>query len=576
MSTTRRPNVILILTDDQGYGDMSCHGHPFLKTPNLDRLHDESVRLTDFHVAPMCTPSRSALMSGVDPLKNGAMATSLGRNLLKPELATVADHFHNGGYRTGIFGKWHLGSTYPYRPMDRGFEEAVYHLGFGLTGVEEWWNNDYYDPWYLHNGERKQGKGYCTDFWFDRAMDWMGQRGDSEEPFFCYLPTNVPHFPMWIEDQYREQFYPHLEDAKPDAAGFYGMIVELDENLARLDRFLEEKGLKEDTILLFITDNGHAGGALNIYNAGMRGGKCSRYEGGHRVPCFIRWPGGDLRPAGDVATPSQGQDILPTLLDLCGVPFDEPDAIDGRTLGPLLRGDDGHLADRKFVVQYFQNSVDKDDACVAWKKWRLVHGKELYDLTADPGQENDVADRHPEVVASLQEFYEGWWTEVEPGIHDFSPVYLGAEAQPEVMITSSEWQNVRADGAGNPRTLGGRAAYGEDARKGAPWNVRAEREASYRVELRRYPREAGLALTEASPEFRAVAGTIDAGVEAPIAGGRMVVDGAPLSFAEDASDEAVVFRVPLGKGHHQIHGWFVDADGEPVCGAYYAYVRAEG
>ena len=176
----------MILTDDQGYGDMSCHGNPVLKTPNIDRLHAESVRLTDFHVAPMCTPTRGQLMSGVDALRNKATSVTAGRAFLRRDLPTMADVFRASGYRTGIFGKWHLGDHYPYRPMDRGFDVAKYHLSFGLSSAPEF-DNDYFNGRYHDNGVVKQFPGYCTDFWFSEAMKWMGERKSANEPFFCYL-----------------------------------------------------------------------------------------------------------------------------------------------------------------------------------------------------------------------------------------------------------------------------------------------------------------------------------------------------------------------------------------------------
>lgn len=573
MSTSSRsPNVILILTDDQGYGDLSCHGHPVLRTPALDHLHAESVRLTDFHVAPMCTPTRGALLTGQHCLRNGAMATSLGRHLLRREFPTLADHFRTAGYRTGLFGKWHLGSSYPYRPMDRGFEEALYHQGHSFVGVDAYWNGDYYDPWVLHNGELEQEQGYCTDLWFNRAMEWMSGCRSEGRPFFTYLATNVPHFPMWIEDQYKEDFRTLAEVARDDTPGFYGMIVELDENMARLDEFLVREGLKENTILLFLTDNGHAGGALEVYNAGMRGGKCSRYEGGHRVPCFIRWPGGGLRSPGDLPTPACGEDLLPTLLDLCGIPLREP--VDGTTLRPLLEGDDAHLADRKFVVQYFQGSVDKEDACVVWKKWRLVYGKELYDLASDPGQERDVAQAHPEVVAEMKAFYDRWWDGVRERLHEFSPLHVGSAAEPETKLTSAEWMDVRADGTGNPRTLAAKAKG--DTRRGGAWKLHVEQTGRYRIELRRYPREARLALSEASPKFEAVAGEIEVGVPAPIETAQLQLDGRLITEPASQSAEAVTFECALREGRHDLQGWFIDREQAPVCGAYFAYLTRIG
>ncbi|MFW6286612.1 MAG: arylsulfatase, partial [Candidatus Sumerlaeota bacterium] len=350
-----KPNVVILLTDDQGYGDLECHGHPALKTPNFNKLHSESIRMTDFHVVPMCAPTRGSLMTGQDCIRNGAMATSLGRHLPDPDLTMMPQVFKNSGYRTGIFGKWHLGSSYPYLPHHRGFDEAIYHLGFGLTGADDKWNNDYFDPWYRHNGELKQARGYCTDFWFDSAMKWIGECQDEGKPFFCYLPTNVPHFPMWVDDCYKEAYACY----GGDPSGFFGMIVELDENLARFEQFLKERGLRDDTIFIYMTDNGHAGKALDVYNAGMRGGKCSRYDGGHRVPCFVRWPNGKLTDPCDIDTPTQVQDILPTLIDLCGLA--RPDGVqkfDGSSFAPLLRGEEmPELEDRMFVVQYFQNDI---------------------------------------------------------------------------------------------------------------------------------------------------------------------------------------------------------------------------
>src|SRR5688572_22971875 len=198
-----KPNVLVIITDDQGYGDFSCHGNPVLKTPNMDKLHSESVRFTDFHVAPMCTPTRGQLMSGVDALRNKATSVTAGRALLRRDLPTMADVFASNGYRTGMFGKWHLGDNYPYRPMDRGFQVAKYHLGFGMSSAPEF-DNDYFNGRYRDNGVPRRFEGYCTDFWFDQAMGWM--RGGGSQPFLCYIPTNKPHGPALVPDKYSDPY----------------------------------------------------------------------------------------------------------------------------------------------------------------------------------------------------------------------------------------------------------------------------------------------------------------------------------------------------------------------------------
>ena len=282
-----RPNIVLILTDDQGYGDLSCHGNPVLKTPALDKLHAEAIRLTDFHVAPMCTPTRGQLMTGRHALANGAYCVCSGRTFLRRDMPTMAELFAASGYRTGLFGKWHLGDNYPHRPNDRGFQEAVYHLGWGITSTPDSWNGDYFDDHFRHNGRIEQYRGYCTDVFFDEARKWMRERAARREPFLLYLRPTRRTGRSTAPSKYKQP-YQHLD---ADTAGFFGMIANLDENLAKLDATLTEAGLRENTILIFMTDNGGTGG-IKVFNAGLRGAKASLYEGGHRVPCFIRWPGG--------------------------------------------------------------------------------------------------------------------------------------------------------------------------------------------------------------------------------------------------------------------------------------------
>jgi len=274
-----RPNVILVLTDDQGYGDLSCHGNPVLKTPYLDRLYQQSIRLVDFHVAPMCTPTRAELMTGRDALVTGAYCVCSGRTFIRRSMPTMAEVFRQSGYRTGVFGKWHLGDNYPHRPQDRGFEEAVCHLGWGITSTPDYWNNDYFDDTFRHNGQVKHYPGYCTDVWFAEATRWIESCRTRGEPFFAYISTNTPHGPFFAPEEYRDPY----KDLDRDTAGFFAMIANIDDNMARLDAILEKTGLRENTLLIFMTDNGGTRG-IKVYNAGMRGAKASLYEGGHRVP----------------------------------------------------------------------------------------------------------------------------------------------------------------------------------------------------------------------------------------------------------------------------------------------------
>jgi arylsulfatase A-like enzyme len=199
-----KPNVLIVLTDDQGYGDLSCHGNPILKTPNLDALHQQSIHFTDFHVAPMCTPTRGQLLTGRDAMANGATFVCMGRSMMRNDLPTMADVFAANGYHTGHFGKWHLGDSYPHRPQDRGFQETINHGAWGITSIADYYGNDYWDDTYRHNYQLEEYKGYCTDVWFDEAMDYMKVRHANNEPFFVYLPTNCPHSPHWVIDKHKK------------------------------------------------------------------------------------------------------------------------------------------------------------------------------------------------------------------------------------------------------------------------------------------------------------------------------------------------------------------------------------
>ena len=372
-ATTVRPNVLVVITDDQGYGDFSVStAIPSLKTPELDRLHGESVRLTDFHVAPVCTPTRGQLMTGRDALANGAMSTNAGRALLRREIPTAANIFAASGYRTGQFGKWHLGDNYPYRPHDRGFDKAIY-----FPGVSHRIGTGRLEQRYLRRYLPRQRRAAAFLGVRDRRLLQRGDAMDGGQVLAGRDVLRVPgaqrasHAPF-RPDRYRAPYQQHpanlasfrslfysllglfpglpYQQHRANLASFYGMIASIDENMGRLDAFLERTGLRRNTILVFLTDDGATTGR-NIFNAGMRDGKASLYDGGHRVPCFVRWPAGGLVPR-NVDELTQVQDILPTLLELTGTRAAAGVAFDGVSLAPLLRGTTERLPDRTLVVQY--------------------------------------------------------------------------------------------------------------------------------------------------------------------------------------------------------------------------------
>lgn len=545
-----RPNLLIVLVDDAGYGDFGCHGQPFLKTPNIDRLHDESVRFTDFHVAPMCTPTRGQLMTGLDALHNGATSVTAGRAVLRPGITTLPQYLAAGGYRTGLFGKWHLGDSYPHRPIDKGFQTATWVKGWGFTSAPEFTNSLFDGRCYRQDKESKFS-GYITDVCFHEAIDWMGQQQQAGQPFFCYLPLHAAHAPYQVPDKYKALF------AGKPAPGFFGMLANIDENMGRLEDFLKTSGLRDNTIVVFMTDNGGTAG-VKVYNAGLRAGKTTYWDGGHRVPCFVRWPAGKLRQPADVSTPTQIQDLLPTLLELCSVQRPAGKPLDGSSLVPLLRGTGG-LADRMLVVQYGQTPA-KWEGCVIWNQWRLIGGKELYDTNTDRAQAHNVADEHSDVVSRMREHYERWWSGVEGQLNDFVPFSLGAEQENPVLLTSSDWENVYADNSNHIRN-------GAGGPQGGVWAVNVERPGEYEISLSRWPMELSAPLD----------GNVDPpGKAFPIAAARLRVGSASWDTKTPPGAKTAVFQVQLPAGRSELQAWFQDAQGQDLCGAFYVQVKRTG
>jgi arylsulfatase len=442
--------------------------------------------------------------------------------------------------------------------MDRGFEVAKYFLSFGLSSAPEF-DNDYFNGRYHDNGVVKQFQGYCTDFWFSEAMKWMGERKTANEPFFCYLPTNTPHGPQWVEEKYAS---PYRSSGLP--AKFFGMIANLDENLGKLEGFLRANGLRENTIVVFMTDNGATAG-FDVHNAGMRGRKTMIYEGGHRVPCFVRWPAGNLRPAADVDVPAQIQDILPTMIELCGLRTPAKARFDGRSLAPVLTGK-GSLPDRMIVVQYGQ-IPKKWESTVIWRKWRLVSGAELYDISKDPGQQVDLAAANAAVVEKMRAHYEKWWAGVEGGLQDFCPVSIGAMQQNPVYLTSADWEEIYAD---NPRHV----SDGVGGPRGGPWNVFVESGGDYQIMLTRWPPHQQLALDAGRVPQKLTDGSLPEGKAMPVAGAKLTIAGQEHALKTEPGQRAATFQVRLAGGiKTKLHGWFTDAAGQDLCGAFYATVR---
>lgn len=421
-AASSKPNIILVMPDDVGYGDYACLGNPYIKTPAADALWKESVRFTNFHVSPTCSPTRSAIMSGRHEFRNGVTHTILERERLALDTVTLPQVLKTVGYTSGIFGKWHLGDEDEYQPGKRGFDEVYIH---GAGGIGQTYpgscgdapDNMYFDPAIRHNGVFEKTKGYCTDLFFGQATKWMEEQIKAGKPFFTYLPLNAAHGPLQVSDEY---FNRHKGQVPDDVAKFYGMIENLDENFGRLLGKLKEWGIEDNTIVIFMTDNGSATG-WRTFNAGMRGGKGQPYQGGHRVPSFWRWPAA-FQGGVDCNVLSGHIDILPTLMEATGAEMTPAlkAQIEGRSLLPLMKNPKAEVTPRYWVTHvgrwnYGQLDQGKYRQCaIQNQRYTLVNNAELYDLEKDPGETTNIIDQHPDVVADMRKAYEQWWGEVVP------------------------------------------------------------------------------------------------------------------------------------------------------------------
>jgi len=429
-----RPNIILVMTDDQGMGDLSCLGNPVLRTPNLDRFYELSTRFTDFHVSPTCAPTRAAMMSGRHEFKNGVTHTIKEREIMALSSTTFSKLLSGNGYETGIFGKWHLGDEDAHQPYNRGFTETFIHGAGGIGQAFEGScadfppNRDdrYFDNVILHNDTIVQTKGFCTDVFFKAALGWIRKMDASGTPFFAYIAPNAPHGPMIAPESYTKRFIEMGYDA--NTAGRYGMIENIDANFGLLVKKLDEWDLWNETLVIFMTDNGQAGrgGTLNgkrvsHYTAGFKTGKGSPYEGGTHVPAFWRWKG-KLGEGVDIEALTAHIDLFKTFARLTGTVIpDRIQKLDGRDLVPLLENPEADWADRHLFVHKdrWEKGEDPDkskytDCAVRSQRWRLVNNKQLYDIANDPFEKRDVANQYPEVVARLRQVYDAWWRETRP------------------------------------------------------------------------------------------------------------------------------------------------------------------
>jgi arylsulfatase len=414
-----RPNIILVLTDDQGYGELGSHGNPIIQTPHLDRFHAEGVCFTDFQVSPTCAPTRAALMTGMHEFKSGITHTIFERERLNLNATTIAEVLRQQGYSTGIFGKWHLGDEDAYLPERRGFDEVFIHGGGGIGqtypgSCGDAPDNKYFDPFILHNGRFEKTRGFCTDVFFDQAIRWITSRkAEKSVPFFAYIAINAPHDPWISPGPEYDRLYAD-KGLEPRAAAYYAMISNIDDNMGKLMKRLRKLQIDAGTLVAFMTDNGHV---LDVYNAGMRGTKCTPYQGGIRAASLWRWP--NVLPAGkEVDRLAAHIDVFPTFAELAGAGVSKQ--VEGRSLLPLLKGEKTEWPDRFLFTHIGRwntgqwESAKYRQCAVRNQRFKLVNNRELYDLQADPAEKDNVIERFPTETAALRSAYDKWWSGLGP------------------------------------------------------------------------------------------------------------------------------------------------------------------
>ncbi|MBX3437731.1 MAG: arylsulfatase [Planctomycetaceae bacterium] len=465
------PNIVLIMSDDQGYGDFGATGNPLIETPNIDAMAARSASMDTFYVSPVCSPTRACLMTGRYNYRTRCIDTYMGRSMMDPDEVTIAEVLRDAGYATGIFGKWHLGDSYPLRAVDQGFEESLIHKGGGLAQPSEPLENQrrYTDAILFHNGEPVESHGFCTDVYFDAAMEFIDQAHAAHRRFFVYLPTNAPHGPFHdvpteLYEHYRKKDFSLLEPADGNTdrrpadgdtlARIAAMITNIDQNVGRLFDHLGQMGITDNTIVIYMVDNGPN---TQRYVGPFRGNKSNVYDGGIRSPFWMHWPA-QLAAGAASSVPAAHIDVLPTLLDACGVAPPEGVDLDGRSFLPLLRGESAERPERYLAIQSHRGNVPVryHQFMIRDNRWKLLHASgfgneqfdgepqfELYDLLADPGERVNLVAQHPAEAQRLQQAYDAWFDDVSQSRSDnYAPprILVGTSHENPTILTQQDWR----------------------------------------------------------------------------------------------------------------------------------------
>ena len=401
-TNSEKPNVIIILTDDQGFGDFSMNGNPWVETPFIDNLADESIYIPNFYVSPVCAPTRASILTGRHYQRTGVTGVTRGQENMSLEEQTIADIFRNNNYSTGLFGKWHNGAHYPYHPNGRGFDEF-----YGFCSGH--WTN-YFNTTLEKNGVMVRSNGYITDDLTDKAIEFIESNTQNRKPFFCFLSINTPHSPLQVPDEYFNKYKSKgIDDFN---AAIYGMCENIDDNIGRLIKKLDMLEIRENTIIVYLSDNGPLN---NRFNDGLKGLKASVDEGGVKTPFILNYRG-KITPA-VVEGIAAHIDILPTLVDLTGINVDYKNPVDGKSLVPMINEEVQQV--HTFLPEYLNGKYR-----LRTTRYLLVN-ESLYDLKYDPGQNENVRDTYPEIYDSLHHLYKHWYSQIEMTVPEAYPIPVG-------------------------------------------------------------------------------------------------------------------------------------------------------
>lgn len=462
---SKRPNVILIITDDQGYGDFGFTGNEQIKTPVLDALSKRSVRFNNFYVSPVCAPTRSSLMTGRYSLRTGVRDTYNGGAIMASNEVTIAEMLKQGNYKSGMYGKWHLGDNYPSRPMDQGFDESLIHLSGGMGQVGDFTtyfqgDRSYFDPVLWYNGNQKKYDGYCSDIFTDNAIDFIEKNQDA--PFFCYLSFNAPHTPLQVPDKYY-QMYADIDPSitfdknnsskrkmsdkdKEDARKVYAMVSNIDDNIGKVISKVKSLGIEDNTIIIFMTDNGPQ---QLRYVGGMRGLKGSVYRGGIRVPFLFSYPD-QFKGNSDIETTTAHIDILPTLAKLCNVDLPKNKKIDGNSLLPLLKGTKVDWQERplffywtrRYPELYNNIALQKGDYKLVGKTDynATIEDFQMFDIKKDPNEQHNIVLDNKNLANDLKQNLDDTYRELinSNNLINQPPISVGSKFENPIILNRND------------------------------------------------------------------------------------------------------------------------------------------